>query len=189
MNDIWKDIQGYEGLYQVSNKGNVRSLDRWIDRENQPGYFLKGKVLRPRTGKNGYKYVVLSKNGERRTLTVHRLVASVFLSNPNGFNVVNHIDGEKTNNEAYNLEWCSYSDNTLHAIKEGLIDHKKNEKTMRSQTRQKKNNTSGTKGVYFNKKLKKWMAYIKVNYKMLYLGVYENKEDAIKARLKKEREL
>lgn len=189
MEEVWRDIQGYEGLYQVSNLGRVRSLDRWVDRTNQPGYFLQGKILKPRTGKNGYKYVVLCSRCEHRTFTIHRLVALAFVSNPNGFNVVNHIDGNKTNNAVDNIEWCSYSENTLHAIKEGLFKPEKSANTMRSQLRQNKNNTSGTKGVYFNKKLRKWQAYIRVNYKMIYLGVYENKEDAIKARLEKEREL
>lgn len=84
MEEVWKDIQGYEGLYQVSNLGQVRSLDRWVDRTNQPGYFLQGKILKSRTGKNGYKYVVLCSRCEHRTFTIHRLVALAFVSNPNG---------------------------------------------------------------------------------------------------------
>lgn len=99
----WKDIAGYEGLYQVSNLGRVRSLPR----KDPRGHQLKGKYLKPGTGTNGYLFVVLSKNGIVSTNDIHRLVAQAFIDNPNNLPFVNHKDEVKTNNQVENLEWCT----------------------------------------------------------------------------------
>ena len=101
---IWKDIPGYEGLYQVSNTGQVRSLNY-----RQTG---KTKILKQHTDKNGYKKVGLSKNGKVKTYAVHRLVAKAFISNPNNLPYVNHKDENPSNNAVWNLEWCDCSYNT-----------------------------------------------------------------------------
>ena len=103
--EIWKDIEGYEGLYQVSNLGNVRSLDRVVT--NYQGSFIKkGEVKTICNLTKGYKGVCLCKDGKQKTHKVHRLVAQAFLPNPDNLPQVNHKDEDKTNNSVNNLEWC-----------------------------------------------------------------------------------
>ena len=102
----WKDIQGYEGLYQVSNLGNVRSLDR-IVKHYPKDYFQEGRVLKSALTKNGYPMVVLLNHNDRKTKKIHRLVAEAFIPNLNNYNVVNHKDENKENNCVENLEWCT----------------------------------------------------------------------------------
>ena len=96
--EIWKDIKGYEGLYQVSNKGHVKSLN----------YRRTGKegILKGRLDKDGYLRVGLCKNKKQKPFYIHRLVAKAFLPNPNNLPEVNHIDENKENNHVENLEWC-----------------------------------------------------------------------------------
>lgn len=101
--EIWKDIKGYEGLYQVSNMGNVRSCN-WRNQGVTQNLYLK-------VHNKGYKHIELVKNGKRKSHLVHRLVAEAFLPNPNNYPVVNHIDEVKTNNNVENLEWCTLSQN------------------------------------------------------------------------------
>lgn len=96
---IWKDISGYEGKYQVSNTGRVRSLNY-----KRTG---KIKVMKLSTNKLGYKIIMLSKNGKCKTWQVHRLVAQAFLPNPNNYPIINHKDENPKNNTVWNLEWCS----------------------------------------------------------------------------------
>lgn len=97
--EVYKQIIGYEGLYEVSNLGNVKSLN----------YLHTGqeKLLSPGIYTNGYLYVVLSKNGEVKQYLIHRLVAQAFLPNPNNYPQVNHKDENKLNNNVENLEWCT----------------------------------------------------------------------------------
>lgn len=104
---IWKDIPGYEGLYQVSNDGKVRSLDRvTIDKigRKRP---QKGAILKPGIRTGGYKKVGLCKNGVIKHISVHRLVALAFIPNPNNLPCINHINEVRTDNRAENLEWCT----------------------------------------------------------------------------------
>lgn len=110
--EIWKDVKGYEGLYQVSNFGNVASLN----------YRCKGKKhnLSQSIAKVGYPVVVLCNGKSQIMHYVHRLVADAFLLNPDGKREVNHIDGNKKNNHVENLEWCTPSENMRHAHKIGL---------------------------------------------------------------------
>lgn len=111
--EIWKDIKGYKGYYQVSSLGRVKSLSRYrpayINNNNK--ILLKEKILKPTIYTNGYEYVSLSKNGERKNYMVHRLVAETFLDNPDNLSCVNHKDENKLNNQVNNLEWCSYKYN------------------------------------------------------------------------------
>lgn len=104
--EIWKDIEGYEGLYQVSNLGRVRSCDKIVKSPRQASYFKNGRVLSQYLNRSGYMYICLSKDGVHKTLRVHRLVALAFVNNHNGMQYINHKDENKANNKASNLEWC-----------------------------------------------------------------------------------
>ena len=106
-NEIWKDIKDYEGLYQVSNLGRVRSIDRMCKSNKNNIRIAKGKVLAQKTDKRGYKRVELSKNGKHKTFTVHRLVLSTFVENKSKFPCINHKDENPSNNVLDNLEWCT----------------------------------------------------------------------------------
>lgn len=98
--EIWKDIAGFEGLYQVSSFGRVKSF-----------YGKKEHILRPGNQRNNYLFVILCKDGKRKSYLVHRLVANAFIPNPNKLPVINHLDENKQNNFVSNIEWCSYSYN------------------------------------------------------------------------------
>lgn len=113
MSEIWKDIEGYEGLYQVSNLGRVKSLDR-IDCRGQ---HREPKFMKARPTKQGYLRVGLWKNGKVKTVSIHRLVAEAFISK--NF-TVNHKDGNKSNNTVDNLEWMTQKENNIHAYETGL---------------------------------------------------------------------
>ena len=110
---IWLDVSGYEGIYQISNFGQVKNCKT-------------GKLLNFSKTYNGYQRVKLYKKvcGKRtsQTFMVHRLVAQAFVSNPDNKPQVNHIDGNKMNNEANNLEWCTQSENLAHSVRIGLRD-------------------------------------------------------------------
>lgn len=108
--EIWKDISNYEGLYQVSNLGRVKSLERIIIRKNNKQLSIKEKILKPQNMKN-YKFVRLSKNNETKQHFIHRLVAQAFLDNQHNYNEVNHKDENPSNNIVSNLEWCSHKYN------------------------------------------------------------------------------
>ena len=102
----WRDVVGYEGFYQVSNLGNVKSLDRIIERNGKLSY-LKGKTIKACFSGRGYLTVGLSKNNKVKLVGVHRLVTQAFIPNPDNLPQVNHKDCVKSNNRVENLEWCS----------------------------------------------------------------------------------
>lgn len=119
--ETWKPVVGYEGLYEVSDLGRVRSLDREIvtERGGTPfRYRMKGQIIVPHERRHGYLAVCLygkeSKNGRFRQASVHRMVAEAFLPNPNGYSEVNHLDENKQNNVLSNLEWCNHKQNCHH---------------------------------------------------------------------------
>lgn len=119
-NEIWKDVPEYEGLYQISNLGNIKSLSRRNkNRINQE------KLMKLKLNSSGYYQVWLCKNNKDKGFFVHRLVALAFISNENNFPEVNHIDTVKINNTTSNLEWCTHSYNMKHANSLGLISIKK----------------------------------------------------------------
>lgn len=109
--EIWKDIKGYEGLYQVSNQGRVKSLERYKIGRFGIKYRVNEKIIIPHQDKYGYIRVGIYKDGVERTIRIHKLVAEVFIPNPNNYTEINHIDEDKTNNRVENLEWCSRSYN------------------------------------------------------------------------------
>ena len=121
MEEDWRDIKGYEGYYQVSNHGRVKSISRLVNsfpnKRTVPERILKQQVLR-----SGYMSVGLWKDFHFFRLSVHRLVALAFIPNPYNLPQVNHRDGIKTNNNANNLEWCSRSENMKHAYEYGLTN-------------------------------------------------------------------
>jgi hypothetical protein len=111
----WEDVEGYEGVYQVSDKGRVRSLDR-VD---SLGRDHTGQVLKVCFAGDGYGRVNLKRDGDRKSALVHRLVATAFIPNPRGAPAVNHLDSSRGNNVATNLEWCTASQNIQHCIRNG----------------------------------------------------------------------
>lgn len=117
--EVWRDIADFEGLYQVSNFGRVRSLDRVV-KHGSSQMRLKGRVLSPRVP-TPYLGVILSKNGKAYPKRIHRLVAQEFVPNPDNLPAVDHIDGDKTNNAASNLRWCSQKQNIGYANDKGLL--------------------------------------------------------------------
>ena len=115
MEEEWKPAKNYEGLYEVSNEGRVKRVERRLTCSNGTVYHLKEKVLSSKPNKySGYVSVNLSKNGIKTTHSVHRLVAEVFVDNPHNNNVVNHIDENRANNNAENLEWLTHGQNLAH---------------------------------------------------------------------------
>ncbi|HSH25866.1 MAG TPA: NUMOD4 domain-containing protein [Massilibacterium sp.] len=121
MAEEWKDVIDYEGLYQVSNTGKVRTVSRMI--KHSRGGLRKHKqiILKQRIMPNGYHRIeVINKQGERKGVYVHRWVAQSFVKNPGDKQEVNHIDGNKSNNNANNLEWCTPKENSEHARNTGL---------------------------------------------------------------------
>jgi hypothetical protein len=122
----WKDIPGYQGLYQVSNNGEVKSLKKEVKTKSNSLRTVSERILKTAVNQHGYVVINLYKEGVSKNWRVHRLVALVFCSNPNDLNVVNHIDGNKLNNHYSNLEWCTHSDNVKHAYSLGLMSATRN---------------------------------------------------------------
>lgn len=122
--EVWKDIKGYEGIYQASNLGRIKSLDRIKHTKGRYGEMqtkIKGIILKSCANHDNYLEVVLSKNGKSKTRRVNRIIAETFIENPNNYKQVNHINGIKTDNRVDNLEWCNCKDNIHHALKNNLM--------------------------------------------------------------------
>lgn len=129
MDEIWKDIEGYEGLYQVSNLGNVRSLNY--------GRTGEIKLLNQYTNKKGYKHTSLSKNGKVKNHLIHRLVAIAFIPNPNNYKEVNHKDENPSNNNVKNLEWCTREYNNNYGTRNKRASEKMKGKSPSEEHRKK----------------------------------------------------
>lgn len=163
LSEVWKDIPDFEGYYQVSNYGNVKSLDRVITNSSGRKSIYKGKKRKPSPCE--YRMIVLSKLGKIKCLKISRLVAKLFVPNPNNHEVVNHIDGQKYNDHFANLEWCTYSHNTLHAFDNNLNKRKNN-----------------VPGVFFDPNRGKWASYLYRNSKNIFVGRFESELEAVTER-------
>lgn len=115
MEEIWKEVNGYEGFYEVSSLGRVRSIScRIADKRCPNGKYHKGRILKPGYTVNGYLQVLLRANGKYKSCRVHRLVAEAFIPNTENKSEVNHKNGVKTDNRLENLEWNTRSENAAH---------------------------------------------------------------------------
>jgi hypothetical protein len=157
--ELWKPIDEYPE-YEVSSFGRVK---RFYKNGNN-------KILKPGTNENGYYYVNLYKSGKPKNIKIHRLVANAFIKNPSNKRCVDHIDNNKKNNHIHNLRFATLSENQMNR-------------------KQNNNNTSGQKGISWFKRDSKWHAYIKINGNKKHIGLYDNLDDAIKARQDKAKEL
>lgn len=158
LEEFWRDIIGYEGLYQVSNLGKVKRLDTL----NDNGYrkaILKEKELKPSLSNNGYLTINLYKMQKPSKKLIHRLVCESFLENPYCLKYVNHKDYNKLNNCVENLEWVSNMENNLHRFKNITT-------------------SSGYSGVCWDKNKNKWRAYIFIEGKLKHLGYSKNEQEA-----------
>ena len=125
MEEIWREIHGFEKIYQISNLGRVASVNRSIPKTNKLGKKYQetksGKILSAGDNGKGYLFVNLRKNNKSKQFYIHRLVATAFIANPENKPCVNHINGIKADNKLENLEWCTHSENTTHGYKSNLI--------------------------------------------------------------------
>lgn len=126
-NEIWKPVKGFEGLYEVSNKGNVRSLDRHLMWGNQYCLF-KGKPMKPFPNSMGYLRVRLCKNSKVKNYYVHRLVAEAFIPNPNDLPFIDHINTIRDDNRVENLRWCSQKENCNNPLTREHLTYQKTNK-------------------------------------------------------------
>lgn len=121
---IWKDVPGYQGFYQASNEGEIKSLSRIVKHNLGGDKILRERILKGYVNKYGYRRIELSKNGTSKQYSEHRLIALTFLGESDL--TVNHKDGNKLNNNIDNLEYLSGADNTKHAVETGLIKNNSN---------------------------------------------------------------
>lgn len=125
--EIWKPVKGYEGYYEVSNRGRVKRVGKY---RNQVKEWESNVILKPAKKNNGYMFCQLSKDNKASTKMIHRLVAEAFIDNPDNKPTVNHIDGNRANNTVENLEWATYTENNNHAIHVlATVDSRKNNKS------------------------------------------------------------
>jgi hypothetical protein len=120
--EIFKDVKNYEGFYQISNLGRVKSLQRIVDNHSGFKKVLKERFLKPNICKTGYYVITFKKDNIKKTFKVHRLIANAFIEHIEGKNFVNHKNGIKTDNVVSNLEWCTVLENNIHSRITGLTN-------------------------------------------------------------------
>lgn len=166
-NEIWKPIKDYEDRYLISNQGRVKSI------QDNHGNFRELLIaLIPRSEECPYYYVKLTKKSHIKNMAVHRLVALHFIDNPEDKSIVNHIDGNKLNNNVCNLEWCTHSENHIHAYATGL------KVSARAQLGKKAGNSSKYNNVSWDKSRNKWKAFLKNKGKILFQKRFETEIEA-----------
>ena len=164
----WKDIPDYEGYYQISNLGRVKSLEKTlIIRKRKCVY--KPLIKKPHISKRGYWEIGICKNRLGVTKKIHRLIAISFIDNPKNHPQINHIDGNKLNNNISNLEWVNNRENSCHSFKSS-------------------NCTSKYTGVSYFKRDNKWRSSIQVNGVTIRFGMFKTEEEAYQKRLQYEKE-
>ena len=122
-NVLWNSIKGFEGYYEATATGEVRSVDRVISTQRGKRS-LKGKILKPKMHNDGYEFYTLSKGNETSNVYGHRVVAELYVPNPFDKPIVNHKDGNPSNNASFNLEWVTHQENVIHAYDTGLNSNK-----------------------------------------------------------------
>lgn len=163
VDEIWKPVVGYEGLYEVSSKGRVKSLNKIVNHKRYGIQNKKEFILNiSKTTNFGYFRCKLTKDNITKSFFIHRIVAEAFLSNENSYPIINHIDYNKQNNNVENLEWCTnrYNINHSNSIKK---------------------KSSKYQGVSYNKNAKKWIANIRIGNLQKYLGLFKSEEEAYQA--------
>ena len=182
MSEIWKPIKGYEGLYEVSNKGRIKSLKRYTNSKNEFGNIKQNhneKILKNNTMKTGYVMTTLYKEGKPKSFFIHRLVAEAFLENPYLLPQVNHIDGNKSNNYVSNLEYVTNSENQKHAYDTGLKNaqrvYESNRKPVRCITTGKEFDSIKEAALYYNIKSNSKICNC-CNHKQKYAGKYNGQK-------------
>lgn len=149
--EIWKPVKGYEGLYEVSNKGNVRSVDRYVMYGNRY-CFLKGKPKKAFPNSMGYLRAMLHKNKKGKNYFVHRLVAEAFIPNPNNLPCIDHIDRNYLNNSVDNLRWCTQKENCNNPLTREYANIKNRSKEVKEKglaTKRKKQSCNCEVPVYY----------------------------------------
>ena len=178
MNEIWKDVVGFENLYQVSNFGRIKRNKHFIECKNGNKRFFKEKILFYKKNKKGYIRVHLRSNLNNSMYAVHRIVAEAFIPNPDRKETVNHKDFNKENNYVENLEWMTISENIKHAV----INSRYKSANLKKRHRTKNNTSSIYNGVSFdNSQRKRWRARIYFNKKSIHIGRFDTEIDAYNA--------
>lgn len=121
--EVWKDVVGYEGLYQISNLGRVKSMERFRKGKKGSKTYCKERILKSRISNAGYYQVCVCKNNIKKQLSVHRMVALAHIPNEYGLSCVDHINGIRTDNRAVNLRWCSLKENLNFDLARKNISH------------------------------------------------------------------
>ena len=161
MEEIWKDVIGYEGLYQVSSLGRVKGLEKKVTRSNRI-HSLKERMLDPYVGFHGYKMFNLVGNGKTRSVALHRIITETFIPNPENKRTINHKNKVKIDNRIENLEWCSDRENVSHAVK----DKKKHSKYI---------------GVTWDITKSHWIVRVRMKGTRKFVGTFKNEDLAGKA--------